>query len=66
MYCLNMLEIALKMAKVDSTYEDIDSKLFEHFLYTLAPLMELAKLSCHYATRLMGWLTDKTKKLENI
>jgi hypothetical protein len=33
MYCLNMLKIALQLAAVDSTYEDIASKFFEHFLY---------------------------------
>ena len=32
-YCLNMLAIALEMAKVDDVYEDIASKFFEHFLY---------------------------------
>jgi hypothetical protein len=33
MYCLNMLKIALQLAAVDATYEDIASKFFEHFLY---------------------------------
>ena len=33
MYCLNMLSIALELAKEDSAYEDIASKFFEHFLY---------------------------------
>ncbi len=33
MYCLNMLKIALQLSSVDSTYEDIASKFFEHFLY---------------------------------
>jgi len=33
MYCLNMLEIALELAKDNSSYEDIASKFFEHFLY---------------------------------
>ncbi len=33
MYCLNMLAIALELAQEDSTYEDIASKFFEHFLY---------------------------------
>jgi hypothetical protein len=33
MYCLDMLVIALELAKDDSTYEDIASKFFEHFLY---------------------------------
>jgi hypothetical protein len=33
MYCLNMLTIALELAKDDIVYEDIASKFFEHFLY---------------------------------
>jgi Glycosyl hydrolase family 63 C-terminal domain len=33
MYCLNMLAIALELAKEDTAYEDIASKFFEHFLY---------------------------------
>ncbi len=32
MYCLNMLTIALELAKTNRTYEDIASKFFEHFL----------------------------------
>jgi hypothetical protein len=32
-YCLCMLRIALELATVDETYEDIASKFFEHFLY---------------------------------
>ncbi|UFP94923.1 MGH1-like glycoside hydrolase domain-containing protein [Gloeobacter morelensis] len=33
MYCLNMLAIALELAKENMAYEDIASKFFEHFLY---------------------------------
>jgi hypothetical protein len=33
MYCLNMLKIASELAMVNSVYEDIASKFFEHFLY---------------------------------
>ena len=33
MYCLNMLRIAIELARVNSVYEDIASKFFEHFLY---------------------------------
>ncbi len=33
MYSLNMLTIALELAKTNSAYEDIASKFFEHFLY---------------------------------
>ncbi len=33
MYCLNMLAIALELAKEDPVYEDVASKFFEHFVY---------------------------------
>jgi hypothetical protein len=32
-YCLNLLAIALELAKTNPSYEDIASKFFEHFLY---------------------------------
>ena len=33
MYCLNMLAMALELAKDDQAYEDVASKFFEHFVY---------------------------------
>jgi hypothetical protein len=33
MYCLNMLTIALELARENSAYEDVASKFFEHFVY---------------------------------
>ncbi|MFO1322981.1 MAG: glucosidase [Burkholderiales bacterium] len=33
MYCLNMLGIALELAKKDRVYEDVATKFFEHFVY---------------------------------
>ncbi|MCS6927370.1 MAG: glucosidase, partial [Candidatus Binatia bacterium] len=33
MYCLNMLTIALELAKANPAYEDVASKFFEHFVY---------------------------------
>jgi hypothetical protein len=33
MYCLNMLAIALELAREDKVYEDVASKFFEHFVY---------------------------------
>jgi hypothetical protein len=33
MYCLNMLSIALELAREDPAYEDVASKFFEHFIY---------------------------------
>jgi hypothetical protein len=33
MYCLNMLTIALELAKTDPEYEDVASKFWEHFVH---------------------------------
>ena len=33
MYCLNMMTIALELARTDIAYEDVATKFFEHFLY---------------------------------
>jgi hypothetical protein len=33
MYCLNMLAIALELARQEPAYEDVASKFFEHFVY---------------------------------
>jgi hypothetical protein len=33
MYCLNMLAIALELARTNHSYEDVATKFFEHFIY---------------------------------
>ena len=33
MYCLNLLAIALELAKHDDSYEDVATKFWEHFIY---------------------------------
>jgi hypothetical protein len=33
MYCLNMLAIALELARTKPAYEDVATKFFEHFIY---------------------------------
>jgi hypothetical protein len=33
MYCLNMLAMAMELAREDPAYEDVASKFFEHFVY---------------------------------
>ena len=40
-YCLNMLEIALRLANHDAAYEDIAIKFFEHFALIAAAMNEL-------------------------
>jgi len=47
MYCLNMLAIALELAKTNSTYEDIASKFFEHFLYIADAMNHIGKTQIH-------------------
>ena len=38
MYCLNLLAIALELAREDPVYEDVASKFFEHFVYISAAI----------------------------
>ena len=33
LYCLNMLRIAMELARTNPNYEDVATKFFEHFLY---------------------------------
>ncbi len=41
MYCLNMLAIALELAKENPAYEEIASKFFEHFVYIAHAIHDL-------------------------
>ena len=41
MYCLNMLAMALELAREDSAYEDVASKFFEHFVYICRAMNEI-------------------------
>lgn len=41
MFCLDMLTIALELAQVNPTYEDIASKFFEHFLYIATAMNQM-------------------------
>ena len=41
MFCLNMLTIALELARYNRVYEDIATKFFEHFLYIAAAMNDI-------------------------
>lgn len=43
MYCLNMLTIALELAKENSVYEDMATKFFEHFLYIAEAMNQIGE-----------------------
>jgi Glycosyl hydrolase family 63 C-terminal domain len=47
MYCLNMLVMALELAKTNPTYEDIASKFFEHFLYIADAMNHIGETNIH-------------------
>ena len=40
MYCLDMLKIALTLARHDDTYEDVATKFLEHFTYIAAAMRD--------------------------
>jgi Glycosyl hydrolase family 63 C-terminal domain len=42
MYCLNMMRIALELARENIVYEDVATKFFEHFLYIANALNNIA------------------------
>jgi hypothetical protein len=42
MYCLNLLTIALELARGDFAYSDIASKFFEHFIYIAHAMNDVA------------------------
>jgi hypothetical protein len=43
MFCLNMLAIALELAKEDPAYEDVASKFFEHFVNIARAINDVGK-----------------------
>jgi hypothetical protein len=41
MYSLNLMHIALELARINPIYQDIASKFFEHFLYIAAAMTNI-------------------------
>jgi hypothetical protein len=41
MYCLNMMVMALELARENSAYEDVATKFFEHFVYICRAMNDL-------------------------
>jgi hypothetical protein len=46
MYSLNLMHIALELARHDAVYEDIASKFFEHFLHIADAMTKIGPGSC--------------------
>lgn len=45
MYALNMMRIALELARHDAVYEELATKFFDHFLYIAGAITSLGKTS---------------------
>ncbi|MHC5935875.1 MGH1-like glycoside hydrolase domain-containing protein [Nostoc sp.] len=58
MYCLNMLAIALELAKTNPVYEDIASKFFEHFLYIADAMNKIGEMEASLWNESDGFYYD--------
>ena len=58
MYCLNMLAIALELAKDNLAYEDVASKFFEHFVYICDAMNHLGGENIELWDRQDGFFYD--------
>jgi hypothetical protein len=58
MYCLNMLAIAMELARDNNAYEDMASKFFEHFVYICAALNRMGEDSLELWNREDGFFYD--------
>jgi hypothetical protein len=58
MYCLNMLAIALELARYNAAYEDVASKFFEHFVYICEAMNNLGGANIELWDRHDGFFYD--------
>jgi hypothetical protein len=58
MYCLNMLEIALELAKTNPVYEDIATKFFEHYLYIADAMNHIGEMEASLWNETDGFYYD--------
>ena len=58
MYCLNMLSIALELARDDRAYEDVASKFFEHFVYICRAMNNIGNAKIELWNREDGFYYD--------
>lgn len=58
MYCLNMLNMALELARDDPAYEDVASKFFEHFVYICNAMNSMASAGIELWNKEDGFYYD--------
>jgi Glycosyl hydrolase family 63 C-terminal domain len=58
MYCLNMLDIALELARENDSYQDVANKFFEHFLLIAHAMNHIAGAECSLWDEADGFYYD--------
>jgi hypothetical protein len=58
MYTLNMLAIAMELAREDAAYEDVASKFWEHFIYISNAMNNLGRAGIHLWNEEDGFFYD--------
>lgn len=58
MYCLNLMDIALELAKENPAYEDVASKFLEHFVYIARAMNNMAGRGIQLWDRKDGFYYD--------
>ena len=62
MYCLNMLDIALELARENDSYQDVANKFFEHFLLIAHAMNHMAGEACSLWDQEDGFYYDVMKR----
>ncbi|WP_447986594.1 MGH1-like glycoside hydrolase domain-containing protein [Nitrospira sp. Nam74] len=58
MYCLNMLVMAMELARENNAYEDMASKFFEHFVYICRAINQIGEEELELWNREDGFFYD--------
>jgi hypothetical protein len=62
MYCLNMLDIALELARENDSYQDVANKFFEHFLLIAHAMNHIAGADCSLWDEVDGFYYDLIRR----
>ncbi|MGH7296086.1 MAG: MGH1-like glycoside hydrolase domain-containing protein [Polyangiaceae bacterium] len=62
MYCLNMLDIALELARGNDSYQDVANKFFEHFLLIAHAMNHIAGQDCSLWDEKDGFYYDVIRR----
>ncbi|MCK6471350.1 MAG: glucosidase [Planctomycetes bacterium] len=58
MYCLNLMAIALELARTDPAYEDVATKFYEHFMYIALAMHNMGEAGIELWSEKEGFFYD--------